>query len=308
MAMTWTGLRVRHVIAHADWILEQETRMLQRTCLVAVAAIAMLCASATNAPAVDDVSKYPDWSGKWRRAEGGPPRYDPSKPRGAGQQPPLTPEYQKIFEASLAAQAAGGQGNDTTYTCIPVGMPRQATSGFPIEMVVTPRTTYWLYEASFSTTRRVFTDGRSFPSNEEPTFAGYSIGQWLDTDNDGKFDTLVVETRNLKGPRQFDNSGAPLHDDNATVIKERMFADKSKPDSLFNEVTTIDNALTRPWTVMKNYLRVKNPTFAEDNCSENNNHVEIGKEGYFLSADGYLMPTRKNQPPPELRYFPQAAK
>jgi hypothetical protein len=87
-----------------------------------------------------------------------------------------------------------------------------------------------------------------------------------------------------------------------------MFADKSKPDSLFNELTTIDNALTRPWTVMKNYLRVKNPTFPEDNCSENNNHVEIGKEGYFLSADGYLMPTRKNQPPPDLRYFPQVSK
>ena len=30
----------------------------------------------------------------------------------------------------------------------------------------------------------------------------------------------------------------------------------------------------------------------EDNCSENNNHVEIGKEGYF-SADGTLMPTCK---------------
>ena len=37
--------------------------------------------------------------------------------------------------------------------------------------------------------------------------------------------------------------------------------------------------------------------------SENNNHVEIGKEGYFLSADGHLMPTRKDQPPPVLRYF-----
>ncbi len=39
------------------------------------------------------------------------------------------------------------------------------------------------------------------------------------------------------------------------------------------------------------------------NCSENNNHVEIAGEGYFLSADGLLMPTRKDQPPPDLRYF-----
>jgi hypothetical protein len=29
----------------------------------------------------------------------------------------------------------------------------------------------------------------------------------------------------------------------------------------------------------------------------------IGKENYFLAYDGTLMPTRKDQPPPDLRYF-----
>jgi hypothetical protein len=29
----------------------------------------------------------------------------------------------------------------------------------------------------------------------------------------------------------------------------------------------------------------------------------IGRENYFLSADGNLMPTRKDQPPPDLKYF-----
>lgn len=28
--------------------------------------------------------------------------------------------------------------------------------------------------------------------------------------------------------------------------------------------------------------------------------------GYYLSADGYLMPLEKGQPPPDLRYFNQA--
>ena len=46
----------------------------------------------------------------------------------------------------------------------------------------------------------------------------------------------------------------------------------------------------------------------EDNCGENNNHVVIGKDNYFLSADGYLMPTRKDQKPPDLRYFNQTRK
>jgi hypothetical protein len=31
--------------------------------------------------------------------------------------------------------------------------------------------------------------------------------------------------------------------------------------------------------------------------------VNIGNESYFISDDGYLMPTRKGQRPPELRDF-----
>jgi hypothetical protein len=37
-------------------------------------------------------------------------------------------------------------------------------------------------------------------------------------------------------------------------------------------------------------------------------HIEIAKEGYVLSADGYLMPTRRDQPPPDLRFFKQTQK
>jgi hypothetical protein len=29
----------------------------------------------------------------------------------------------------------------------------------------------------------------------------------------------------------------------------------------------------------------------------------FGKEGYFLSAAGLLMPSKKDQPPPDLKYF-----
>ena len=33
---------------------------------------------------------------------------------------------------------------------------------------------------------------------------------------------------------------------------------------------------------------------------------QASKETYFRSAEGALMPTGKDQPPPDLRYFPQA--
>ena len=189
-------------------------------------------------------------------------------------------------------------------------MPRQATSGFPIEIIITAKTTYFLYESSFSTTRRIHTDGRDWPKEEEPTFGGYSIGKWSDTDGDGRYDTLEVETRNMKGPRAFDNSGIPLHKDNKTVVKERLFGDKTNPDAIYNEVTTFDNALTRPWTVKKSYIRVEGQRAAwrEWICAEGNSHVEIGGQPYFLSAEGLLMPTKRGQAPPDLRYFSPSIK
>src|SRR5262249_1098467 len=201
----------------------------------------------------------------------------------------------------------GGQGGDLLYTCLPVGMPRVLRGAGPLEFVVLPKITYLNYETNMP--RRIYTDGRSFPTDEEPSFMGYSIGRWLDEDGDGRYDTLAVETRNFKGPRALENTGLPLHKDNQTVVKERISLDKNNPNLLYNEVTTIDNALTRPWTVMKNYRRLATKVlWYENNCTESNVHVVIGKENYYTSADGYLMPARKNQAPPDLRYFKQTQK
>ena len=75
---------------------------------------------------------------------------------------------------------------------------------------------------------------------------GYSIGKWIE-DGHGGFGALEVETRNLKGPRTYDTSGLPLHTDNQTVVKERIFLDPADNDLLHDEITTFDHALTRPW-------------------------------------------------------------
>jgi hypothetical protein len=156
--------------------------------------------------------------------------------------------------------------------------------------------------------RRIYTDARSFPGDEEPTYVGYSIGTWLDTDGDGRFDTLEVETRNIKTPRTYDQSGIPFAEDGQAVVKERIFLDKDNPDILRDEITTTDSALTRPWQVMKSYRRDRNVRWTENNCTEGNMHVVVGDQNYFLSGDGYLMPARKGQQPPDLRYFRAAQK
>jgi len=289
--------------------------MLCRSLIGAAAVMAALLAS-PNAQAFDE-SRYPDLKGQWRRASSGNPLriglpWDQTKPVGLGQEAPLTPEYQAIYEANLADQAQGGQGTDPTFTCLSPGMPRVMIAYAPMEVVVTPDTTYILME-HIHDNRRIHTDGRGFPDNmdDNPQFSGYSIGTWLDTDGDGRYDVLEVETRGMKGPRVFDASGIPLHGDNKTVVKERIYVDKADRNLLHDEITTIDNALTRPWVVKKTYRRVatdKPIWWREDVCAENNVHVGIGKESYFLSADGLLMPAKKDQPPPDLRYFKQTRK
>ncbi len=155
-------------------------------------------------------SKYPDWSGQWERfvVRGlpGQPSFDQTKPWGFGQQAPLTPEYQKVLEDSIADQAKGGLGNYHTPRCLAAGMPLMMIAFRPLEFVVTPATTYILIGGD-DHHRRIFTDGRSWPSEIEPTFAGYSIGKWIDEDGDGRYDVLEVETRGpFKGPRAYDAS------------------------------------------------------------------------------------------------------
>jgi hypothetical protein len=250
--------------------------------------------------------RYPDWESQWRNptsGRGGNP-WDPNKPMGLGQEPPLTAEYQAIFEESVKQQKRGGQGNSLGSTCILPGMPKVMNFSEPMEIVIRPHITYFV--PMRYPTRRIYTDGRAWPRDEPPTFGGYSIGKWIDEDGDGRYDVLEVETRNFKGPRVFESTGLPLHADNQTIVKERIHLDKANKDRLHDEITTIDNALTRPWTVHRIYWREPVPYWMEKNCHEANPHLRIGDDEYFVSGDGKLMPVRNGQPAPDLSYFKEA--
>jgi hypothetical protein len=283
--------------------------MLERssTAAVAVATAAVLMLTIGGAAAEDP--KYPNWKGQWLRyftpGIGGQGAFDQSKFWARGQQAPLTPGYQKVWEDSMADQAKGGLGNYPPATCHPSGMPRMMYFGAE-EYIITPEVTYILVGGGVDQHRRIFTDGRDWPAEIEPTYAGYSIGHWVDEAGDGRYSVLEAETRGpFKGPRAFDASGLPLHFDNQSIFKERFHLDKTDPGILHDEVTVIDHALTRPWSVDRRY--VHNPDlkaqWPEVFCIESNLNVVIGKENYSKSADGYLMPTKKDQPPPDLRYF-----
>jgi hypothetical protein len=269
--------------------------------------LAALCLMPAEAFAWSDAS-YPDLKGQWRPI-GDASRFDPSEGPGLAQQAPLIAEYQALFEANLKDRAAGGAGLAPANACISPGMPRVTNGYGPMELIVTPRSTHITVE-HINDNRRIYTDGRPWPSELEPTALGYSIGTWIDTDGDGRYDVLEVETRGFAGPRTFDDSGIPLHADDETVVKERIYFDRSDPDVFHDEVTVIDHALTKPWIVTKSYRRApdREPYWREVVCAETNNHLTIGKQDYLVSPDGQLMPTRQNQPPPDLRYFNRGRK
>ena len=261
---------------------------------------AALCMAVSGAQAFDE-TKYPNWKGQWVRVGGGG-QWDPSKPPVRGQEPPITEEYRAIWEKNIAEARAGGQYYNTQVRCIYSGMPRMMFAYEPMEVIVLPEITY--IAITFNNEfRRIYTDGRDFPKNEDPSFAGYSIGKWIDEDGDGKYDVLEVETRNLKGPRIFDPSGIPMHENNKTIVKERIYQDKANPNILRDQITTIDKALTKPWTITRSYNRAAKPVWVEHSCAEANDWLFVEGESYMVGIDGKLLPTRKDQPPPDLRHF-----
>jgi len=266
----------------------------------ALALMATLLLAPTTAAALDE-SKFPDLKGQWDRV--GPPNWTQAGP------PPLTPEYQKVYEANRADMVRGSAGGVPSQYCLPQGMPMMMNLYDPVEFVITQDITYILISHVNDSYRRIYTDGKGWPKEDQyvDTYVGYSIGRWVDEDGDGKYDVLEIETRHLLNPRVYDAGGLPFATDGKTVIKERIYLDKNDKEILYNEITVTDSAMTRPWSITKKAKRTTRdrPVWRTAVCAENNTRVKIEDEDYFLSADGKLMPTRKDQPPPDTRYFNQ---
>src|SRR3954470_14339817 len=98
--------------------------MVRRTSLGVSTFAAMLLCMFTNCAIALDEPMYPDLSGEWH---------------GSGNRwptnPPLTPEYQAVWEANKRDHSTGGS---PTLVCLPPGMPRQASAYEPMEIIVTP--------------------------------------------------------------------------------------------------------------------------------------------------------------------------
>src|SRR5262249_59843698 len=98
---------------------------------------------------------------------------------GGGRGAPLRPEDGATHGRAGGEQGGGGQAYKPQVKCLPSGMPQMMIPYEPMEFIVTPQETY-MWMVYMHESRRIYTDGRTWPERIEPTFAGYSIGKWID--------------------------------------------------------------------------------------------------------------------------------
>src|SRR6516165_1395413 len=126
-------------------------------------------------------------------------------------------------------------------------------------------------------------------------------GQWVRAEGSrgvGRFDPT-------KPPGRL--QGAPLTSEYQAIYEANLAEQASGGQGIDPTYRCLSPGMPR---IMHAYSIATNQPiwWREDICAENNVHVVVGKEDYFLSADGFLMPIKKDQPPPDLRYFKSVSK
>jgi hypothetical protein len=163
---------------------------------------------------------------------------------------PYRPEYQKIYDETVARALASGAADDPVENCWqPEGMPRLIGAGpGAVEFHVTPKMT-WIIWDRMNQTRRIRTDGTGHPEDEEwPRIMGHSTGHWEGA-------TLVVDTVWMDAGI-YDRSGAP-HSDQLHLVERFTRTDA---DTITVAMTLEDPVMfTAPWQVTRLFKRSATP-------------------------------------------------
>jgi hypothetical protein len=207
----------------------------------------------------------PDLTGTWERypspGETPDPRFAPTPIPN----PPLKPEWLKLWqenEAKLAARVQEGQpAGDNYVKCLPDGMPAMMQGMFPMEILQRPEQINITQEA-FNQTRRIYLNEKLPPWDElDPTFYGRSVAHW-------EGDTLIIETTGIKENVQF--RWAPHSE--AMKITERLHL--LAPDILRNDIVVEDDHLAEPWKYSYTYRRMPGYKLLEYICEDNREYVD----------------------------------
>jgi hypothetical protein len=151
-----------------------------------------------------------------------------------------------------------GYKDDPYLNCITPGGPRMHLLPTMKKIVQTPPLTLIIDEYN-THYRQIFTDGRPLPQDPQPTWNGYSVGQW-------EGDTLVVQSLGYRDDQWLDAAASPLT--NSARVTERF----RRPTfgSLEIELTVDDpKAYTRPFRVTIKLDQAPDTDLLDVVCLEN---------------------------------------
>jgi len=149
-------------------------------------------------------------------------------------------------------------GLDNLARCLPGSIPLATMLSEFTKIVQTPGLTLVMHELD-NATRQVYTDGRPFPADPNPSWLGYSTGGW-------ERDTLVVETIGFNGKAPLDIAGNPRSE--RMRITERYR--RRDVGHLDVDITFEDPVIyTRPFTIKVTHELQPDTDVLEYFCNEN---------------------------------------
>jgi hypothetical protein len=251
----------------AEWRRMYELGLKHRTASDLYAALKKAAGGGQQSPPFD---RLPDWSGLWT-ASGGGTFFGAGS---GGVMPKLTPAAAKLAKEGAELEAKGVSYDENLSQCGPPGFPRWLVVPFLREFIVRPEQT-WLSSETVNNVRRIYTDGRGHPPQEEryPLYYGDSIGFW-----DGQ--KLVIHTNQLMARSM--GRGQPEQSEQMETVEIWQKVDRATIEA---DVWIYDPTLyIEPWYLKRRYAKVPN----EDkslrirywNCNENpNNDVYKTQDG-----------------------------
>jgi hypothetical protein len=221
-----------------------------------------------TAPAPRTADGKPDLSGLWRVKQATSGEAD--KAMHSVKALPWAQELSKKRKEDLGRE-------DMSVLCLPFGPRADNDVG---KIIQTPGLLMMAY--SDLTYRMIFMDGRPLPQDPNPTWMGYSVGQW-----DG--DTLVIESAGFNDRTWLDADGHPHTE--ALRVTERL----RRPDFGYLELerTLVDpKALAQPWVIPMKFEFDADTEMLEYVCAENErdrSHL-VGKAADDKTAEVKVAP------------------
>lgn len=164
---------------------------------------------------------------------------------------PFQPEAAKLFQQRMK------NPEKPATLCLPPSLPTSDMLPSPFKIVQSSKMVLVLYEGD-TFFRQIFTDGRKLPDDPQPTWLGYSVGEW-----DG--DSLVVDTIGLNDKGPLDAMGH-FHSE-AMQLTERIH--RRDFGHMEMDLTVADpKTFTKPVTIHANFRLLPDTELLESFCSE----------------------------------------